>query len=89
LVTGYYLQDVVVAAMVGVVTGWCLGPLLPVIGDWLARSSIMQALVQLSVLALALSSGFFPYSVDAPKRVVMQHTIVTTGTTSTFQKEKL
>ncbi|CAO2829716.1 unnamed protein product [Amaranthus hypochondriacus] len=75
---GYYLQDVVVAAMVGVVTGWCLGPLLPVIGDWLARSSIMQALVQLSVLALALSSGFFPYSVDAPKRVVMQHTIVTT-----------
>ncbi|XP_057530899.1 uncharacterized protein LOC130809230 [Amaranthus tricolor] len=75
---GYYLQDIVVAAMVGLVTGWCLGPLLPVIGDWLARSSIMQALVQLSVLALALSSGFFPYSVDAPKRVVMQHTIVTT-----------
>ncbi|KMT07478.1 hypothetical protein BVRB_6g150960 isoform A [Beta vulgaris subsp. vulgaris] len=75
---GYYMQDIVVAAMVGVVTGWCVSPLLPVIGDWLARSSIMQALLQLSVLALAISSGFFPYSRDAPKRVVMQHAILTT-----------
>lgn len=74
---GYYVQDIVVAAMVGVVTGWCLGPLLPVIGDWLARSSIVQALLQLSVLALAVSSVFFPYSAEAPKRVVMQHTILT------------
>lgn len=67
------------AAMVGIVTGWCVGPLLPVIGDWLARSSILQTLLQLSVLALALSSGFFPYSVEAPKRVVMQHAILTAG----------
>ncbi|XP_021744889.1 endoplasmic reticulum metallopeptidase 1-like isoform X1 [Chenopodium quinoa] len=74
---GYYVPDILVAAMIGVVIGWCVGPLLPIIGDWLGRSSIMKALLQLTVLALAISSGFFPYSVDAPKRVVMQHTILT------------
>ncbi|KNA24673.1 hypothetical protein SOVF_013590 isoform B [Spinacia oleracea] len=78
---GYYVQDIAVAAMVGIVTGWCVGPLLPVIGDWLARSSILQTLLQLSVLALALSSGFFPYSAEAPKRVVMQHAILTADST--------
>jgi len=73
------MQDVIVGAMVGVVTGLCLGPLLPVIGSWLARTSVMQLLLHVSVLALAVSSVFFPYSVDAPKRVVMQHTVLTTG----------
>lgn len=78
---GYYMQDVIVGAMVGVVTGLCLGPLLPVIGSWLARTSVMQLLLHVSVLALAVSSIFFPYSVDAPKRVVMQHTVLTTDST--------
>ncbi|GAB4829348.1 hypothetical protein Ancab_019018 [Ancistrocladus abbreviatus] len=74
---GYYMQDVIVAAMIGVVTGWCVGPLVPIVGRWLARSSIMQLLLHLSVLALALSSQFFPYSIEAPKRVALQHTILT------------
>jgi len=30
-------------------------------------------------VAMALSSQFFPYSVDAPKRLVLQHTFQTTG----------
>ncbi|OMO88172.1 Peptidase M28 [Corchorus olitorius] len=75
---GYYIPDVVVAAIVGIVTGWCVGPLIPICGNWLARSSILKFLVHLSVIALALSSQFFPYSRDAPKRVVFQHTFLTT-----------
>ncbi|XP_022887666.1 endoplasmic reticulum metallopeptidase 1 [Olea europaea var. sylvestris] len=74
---GYFVPDVIVAAIIGVVTGWCVGPLLPVIGKWLATPSIVQFLVHGSVLALALSSQFFPYSTDAPKRVILQHTIET------------
>lgn len=73
------MQDAVVAAVIGLVTGWCVGPLLPVVGHWLARSSVLQCLVQVTILALALSSQFFPYSVDAPKRVVLQHTFATVG----------
>ncbi|KAM7251325.1 hypothetical protein ACFE04_023208 [Oxalis oulophora] len=74
---GYYVPDVVVAAVVGVVTGWCVGPLIPICGQWLARSSVIKFLLHLTVLALALSSQFFPYSTTAPKRVVFQHTFVT------------
>ncbi|XP_021630979.1 endoplasmic reticulum metallopeptidase 1 isoform X3 [Manihot esculenta] len=75
---GFYIADGVVAAIIGVVTGWCVGPLIPICGRWLARSSIIQFLLHISVLALALSSQFFPYSNTAPKRVVFQHTVVTT-----------
>ncbi|KAL3501024.1 hypothetical protein ACH5RR_035473 [Cinchona calisaya] len=76
---GYFIPDIVVAATIGLVTGWCFGPLLPVVGRWLARSSIMHFLLHGSIIALALSSQFFPYSTDAPKRVVFQHTIRTSG----------
>ncbi|KAL6983889.1 hypothetical protein U1Q18_017261 [Sarracenia purpurea var. burkii] len=74
---GYFIPDVIVAATIGVVTGWCVGPLVPVLGHWLARSAIVQLLLQLSVISMALSSQFFPYSIDAPKRIVFQHTIRT------------
>lgn len=68
------------AGVIGLVTSWCVGPLIPICGHWLARSSILKFLLQLSVLALALSSQFFPYSIAAPKRVVFQHTFLTAGT---------
>lgn len=74
---GYFVPDVIVAATVGILTGVCVGPILPVTGHWLARSSIMQFLLHASVIAMALSSQFFPYSMDAPKRVILQHTVVT------------
>ncbi|KAF9603827.1 hypothetical protein IFM89_038010 [Coptis chinensis] len=74
---GYFVPDIVVAAVVGLVVGFCVGPLLPVVSHWLARSSILQFLLHLCVLALALSSQFFPYHTDAPKRLVLQHTFVT------------
>ncbi|XP_050206682.1 uncharacterized protein LOC126656209 [Mercurialis annua] len=74
---GYYVTDMIVAAIIGAVTGWCVGPLVPICSHWLARSSIMQFLLHISVLALALSSQFFPYSNTAPKRTLLQHTFVT------------
>lgn len=74
---GYFIPDVIVAVTIGAVTGLCVGPLVPVISHWLARSSVMQFLLHISVLSLALSSQFFPYSKDAPKRVILQHTILT------------
>ncbi|XP_074295688.1 uncharacterized protein LOC141623484 [Silene latifolia] len=78
---GYFVQDIIVAALIGVITGWCLGPLVPVISGWLARSITVQFLVHCSVIFLALSSRFFPYSVDAPKRILLQHTILTADST--------
>lgn len=74
---GYFIPDIIVAAIIGAATGVCVGPLLPIIGNWLARSSIVQFLLHTSVIALALTSQFFPYSTDAPKRVILQHTVVT------------
>ncbi|KAM7510372.1 hypothetical protein LguiB_009247 [Lonicera macranthoides] len=64
----YFVLDVLVAATIGVITGLCVGPLVPVVGNWLARSSIMQFLLHITVLVLALSSQFFPYGNDAPKK---------------------
>lgn len=74
---GYFIPDVIVAAIIGAVTSLSVGPLVPVIGNWLARSSILQFLLHISVVTLALSSQLFPYSKDAPKRVIFQHTIQT------------
>ncbi|KAL0408491.1 UNVERIFIED_CONTAM: Endoplasmic reticulum metallopeptidase 1 [Sesamum radiatum] len=76
---GFFVADVIVAAVLGLVTGWCVGPLLPVVGKWLAKSSIIQFSLHGTVLALAVSSQFFPYSNDAPKRVVLQHSVRTIG----------
>ncbi|XP_050898371.1 uncharacterized protein LOC127105245 isoform X2 [Lathyrus oleraceus] len=76
---GHYVPDIIVAAVIGLVTGWSVGPLIPICGHWLARSSIVRFLLHLSVLALALSSQFFPYSMSAPKRIVFQHTFRTSG----------
>ncbi|XP_020260937.1 endoplasmic reticulum metallopeptidase 1 isoform X1 [Asparagus officinalis] len=75
---GFFIPDIVVAAIIGLVTGWCVGPLIPVAGRWLGKLSILQFLLQVTVLALALSSQIFPYSVAAPKRVLLQHKFATT-----------
>ncbi|GMI70834.1 hypothetical protein like AT1G67420 [Hibiscus trionum] len=74
---GYYIPDIVMAAIVGIATGWSVGPIISICGNWLARSSVLQFLLHLSVVAMALSSQFFPYSTDAPKRVILQHTFLT------------
>lgn len=76
---GYFIPDIVVASTIGVVTSVCIGPLIPVCGHWLARSSILQFLLQIIVIGLAVSSQFFPYSMAAPKRVVLQQTYLTSG----------
>ncbi|KAL8468622.1 hypothetical protein ACS0TY_031716 [Phlomoides rotata] len=75
---GYFIPDVIVAGVIGLVTCWCFGPLLPIVGKWLAKPSIIQVLMHGSIVALALSSQFFPYSNNAPKRIILQHSIQTT-----------
>jgi hypothetical protein len=74
---GYFVPDIIVGAAVGLVVGWCFGPLAPVATRWLSKTSILQGLLQITVVALAISSQLFPYSTGAPKRVVLQHTYVT------------
>ncbi|KAK4765057.1 hypothetical protein SAY86_026147 [Trapa natans] len=76
---GFYVPDIIVSAVTGVVTGWCVGPLIPIHSRWLAKSSVLQFLLNLTVITLAVSSQFFPYSKDAPKRVVLQNTYLTHG----------
>ncbi|WVZ21753.1 hypothetical protein V8G54_000297 [Vigna mungo] len=82
---GHYVPDIIVAAIIGIVTGWCTGPLMPICGHWLARSSILQFLLHLSVFGLALSSQFFPYTTSAPKRIVFQHTFHTAGSSQILE----
>ncbi|GFP88377.1 endoplasmic reticulum metallopeptidase 1 [Phtheirospermum japonicum] len=74
---GYFVPDVIIAVVIGLVTGWCVGPLLPVVGKWLAKSSVVWFLLHGTVLALAVTSQFFPYNDDAPKRIILQHTVQT------------
>ncbi|KAG2409637.1 uncharacterized protein HKW66_Vig0003020 [Vigna angularis] len=81
----HYVPDIIVAALIGIVTGWCTGPLMPICGHWLARSSILQFLLHLSVFGLALSSQFFPYTTSAPKRIVFQHTFHTAGSSQILE----
>lgn len=76
---GYFVSDIIVGSVTGIIVGLCVGPLIPILGSWLSNPVPLQLLVQLSVVAMALSSQFFPYSVDAPKRLVLQHTFQTTG----------
>ncbi|KAL1216448.1 hypothetical protein V5N11_026378 [Cardamine amara subsp. amara] len=76
---GFYLADVAVAAVIGIVTGLCVGPIIPICDRWLAKSSILKFLLHFTVVMLAVSSQFFPYSKDAPKRVVLQHTFISAG----------
>nr|CAB3452636.1 unnamed protein product [Digitaria exilis] len=74
---GYFVADIIVGAAVGLVVGWCFGPLVPVASRWLSKTSILQGLLQITVVALAIASQLFPYSTGAPKRVILQHTYVT------------
>lgn len=80
---GFYIPDIVIAATVGNATGWSVAPLISICGNWLARSSILQFLLHFVVIAWALSSQFFPYSTDAPKRVILQHSFLTAGISKT------
>lgn len=76
---GFYVADVIMAATTGYAVVLCLGPLIPVIGCWLASPHIIRFLIYLSICGAAISPQFFPYSSSAPKRVLLQHTINTEG----------
>ncbi|CAL0306366.1 unnamed protein product [Lupinus luteus] len=82
---GYYVPDAIVASLVGILTGWCVGPLMPICSGWLGRLSILQFLLHFTVFSLAISCQFFPYATSAPKRVVFQHTIHTAGSSQIME----
>ncbi|KAE9603054.1 putative peptidase M28 [Lupinus albus] len=82
---GYYVPDAIVASLVGILTGWCVGPLMPICDGWLARLSILQFLLHFTVFSLAISCQFFPYATSAPKRIVFQHTIRTSGSSQIME----
>ena len=68
-----------VASIIRAMTGVWVGPIFPVIGHSLARSSILKFLLHTTVIALAATSLFFLYSIDAPITVILQHNVVTSG----------
>ncbi|KAL6871582.1 hypothetical protein ACP4OV_014411 [Aristida adscensionis] len=74
---GFFVPDTIVGAVVGLVVGLCFGPLAPIASHWLSKTLVLQSFLQITVVALAISSQLFPYSTGAPKRVVLQHTYAT------------
>ncbi|KAJ0256174.1 Zn-dependent exopeptidases superfamily protein [Hirschfeldia incana] len=76
---GFYLADVAVAAVIGIVTCFCVGPIIPICERWLAKTSILKFLLHFTLVMFAVSSQFFPYSKDAPKRIALQHTVFSAG----------
>ncbi|MCO5554639.1 hypothetical protein L7F22_008172 [Adiantum nelumboides] len=79
MISGFFVADIIIAATTGYAVLLAVGPLIPVIGCWLASTQIVCFLIFVSVLAAAISSSFFPYSPSAPKRVLLQHTINNDG----------
>ena len=67
------------AAITGCALSQSVGPLVPIIGQWLSSRHTIQFFLCFSVISSVLSSQMFPYSSLAPKRVLLQHTIETEG----------
>ncbi|KAL2611174.1 hypothetical protein R1flu_022866 [Riccia fluitans] len=76
---GFYVSDAAMSLLVGGCMVMCVAPILPVAARWIGKPYIIRLLMYLSVGAAALSSRSFPYSYEAPKRLVLQHTFYTTG----------
>ncbi len=53
---GYFVSNIIVAYVTGIIVGWRVSPLIPIVGSWLSDPVPIQLLVQLSVVAMALSS---------------------------------
>ena len=79
LSAGFFVPDIIMAAITGCAVSQTVGPLVPFIGQWLSSRHIIQFFLCLSVISSVLSTQMFPYSSLAPKRVLLQHTIETKG----------
>ena len=68
-----------VATIIGATTGVFVSLMVPVIGHSCAISPVLKFLLHTDVIALAATSLFFPYSIDALIRVILHHNVVTSG----------
>ncbi|CAM6105759.1 unnamed protein product [Calypogeia fissa] len=81
---GFYVADVIMAALVGGVVVWSVGPALPVIATWIGKAQLVRLLLYISIGSAALSSRAFPYSYESPKRLVLQHSVHTADRSTVF-----
>jgi hypothetical protein len=75
----FYVADAILAVVVGFFVSLAVSPLLPILGNWIAKPPAIRFLLYLSIGSAAISSQLFPYSAAAPKRVVMGHSFRTSG----------
>ena len=75
----FYVADVIISIVFGLFVGATVGPLLPVLSKWIGTPPAIRLLFYVSICAAALSSLLFPYSFDAPKRVILTHAFTTNG----------
>ncbi|KAG6544448.1 hypothetical protein Mapa_014086 [Marchantia paleacea] len=76
---GFYISDVIMSLLVGGCMVMSVAPILPVVARWIGKPYIVRMLLYASIGAAALSSRAFPYTYDAPKRLVLQHSFYTSG----------
>lgn len=75
----FFIADMVLAIIFGIFVSLTVGPLLPVLSKWIGRPPAIRFLFYVSICAAVTSSLLFPYSSDAPKRVILAHTFKTNG----------
>lgn len=73
------MADVLLAVITGTVVALAFSPLVPIAGNWIAKTHSLRLLIYISIGSAALSAGMFPYSMRAPKRVIFQQTVRTEG----------
>lgn len=73
------MADMIMSALTGGVVVWSIGPVIPVISRWIGKAHLVRLLLYTSIASAALSSRVFPYSHEFPKRLVLQHSLHTTG----------
>ncbi|CAK9211556.1 unnamed protein product [Sphagnum troendelagicum] len=84
----FYVADGILAIVVGYFVSLAVGPILPILGNWLGKPPTIRFLLYLSIASAAISSQFFPYSAATPKRVIMSHSFKTSGTSQIIETEQ-
>ncbi|EFJ29171.1 hypothetical protein SELMODRAFT_171078 [Selaginella moellendorffii] len=76
---GFFVADVVIAFIMGLAVVVSVGHIIPGLAHVLAKPRIIWLLLAISVGVSVGTSGTFPYSTLAPKRIILQHSFRTSG----------
>ncbi|XP_002985237.2 endoplasmic reticulum metallopeptidase 1 [Selaginella moellendorffii] len=76
---GFFVADVVIAFIMGLAVVVSVGHIIPGLAHILAKPRIIWLLLAISVGVSVGTSGTFPYSTLAPKRIILQHSFRTSG----------